>query len=247
MDTWPSGVGCKSYPTLDSTNSEAVRLAGSGERGPLWVFAAEQTGGRGRRGRVWHGGAGNFYASLLMRPDGPPADAALRSFVAALAVRDAVAAVIGTAEGICLKWPNDVLVNGRKLAGILLEGGDGYLCIGVGVNLLSAPPVGVLDPGAVAAISLQEARGVRVDAQEFLTVLAADFARREETFRTYGFAPVRRDWLQHAARLGEIVTARMPGRTEIGRFETIDETGAIVLQTARGKLALPAAEIFFED
>ena len=243
MADWPEGVGRRLYPTLPSTNTEALRLARAGEATPLWVLALEQTAGRGRRGNDWQGARGNFSASLAMRPDGPPAQAALRSFTAALALRDALIAVCGRADIFTLKWPNDVLAKGRKIAGILLESRDDTLCIGIGVNLATAPQV---PDAAFAPVSLRELTGMAPDPETFLAELAAAFAAREATFTTYGFAPIRTEWLAHAARLGETVTARLASRTEVGVFGTIDETGAIVLETAKGRLALPAAEIFFE-
>ncbi len=247
MHDWPEGVGRRLYPTLDSTNTEAVRLAHTGEGGPLWVQALEQTGGRGRRGRVWHGGAGNLFASLLMRPAGDPAHAALRSFSAALALRAALVETTGRSDLFTLKWPNDVLGNGRKLAGILLEGGAGYLVVGIGVNLATTPPQEALETGAVPPVSLKSLTGLAPDPQEFLPALARAFARLETEFAAYGFAPIRQEWLHHAARLGETVTARLPNREVTGLFETIDDTGALVLATAKGHITLPAAEIFFEE
>ena len=127
------------FETLDSTNAEAIRRAGNGERGPIWFLTLKQTQSRGRRGRAWDSGEGNFSASLLIRPEGGPEQAALRSFIAALALRGALIEVCGREDIFTLKWPNDVLLNNRKLAGILLEGGTdafgAYLCIGIGVNL----------------------------------------------------------------------------------------------------------------
>ncbi len=243
MADWPEGVGRRLYPSLPSTNTEALRLAMSGEATPFWVLALEQTAGRGRRGNDWQDVAGNFSATLAMRPDGPPAGAALRSFIAALALRDALIAVCGREDMFTLKWPNDVLAKGRKIAGILLESRNDTLCIGIGVNLKSAPQV---PDAAFAPVSLQELTGIAAAPESFLTELAAAFAVREAEFTTYGFAPIRTAWLSHAARLGETITARMANRIEIGVFETIDESGAIVLKTAKGRLALPAAEIFFE-
>jgi BirA family biotin operon repressor/biotin-[acetyl-CoA-carboxylase] ligase len=120
MQDWPEGVGRRVLQTVDSTMAEGARIAHS-LAGPEWLLALEQTAGHGRRGRAWASPPGNFFASLVMRPDGPPAAAALRSFVAALALREAFIAATGRAEALSLKWPNDVLLNGGKVAGILLE------------------------------------------------------------------------------------------------------------------------------
>lgn len=241
MTEWPLGVGREVFKTLDSTNAEVIRRANTGERGPTWFFTHEQTQSRARRGRPWDRGAGNFSASLLMRPEGGPELAALRSFIAALALRDALIEVTGH-NNFTLKWPNDVLLKDRKLAGILLESGQGYLCVGIGVNLVTEPRAEFVEQGAMQPISL----GTTITPLDFLTPLAAAFQRWETQFQQYGFAPIRQEWLNHATRLGQQITAKMVNRTEVGTFETVDETGAIVLRTSKGVLHLPAAEIFFE-
>ena len=117
---WPEGVARHAFDSLASTNETAASLA-PGLTGPAWVIAGEQTAGRGRRGRPWTSPRGNFYGSLVMRPEGPPDQAALRSFVAALALHQACVGLTGLPQAFALKWPNDVLLNGGKLAGILLE------------------------------------------------------------------------------------------------------------------------------
>ena len=243
MDRWPAGVGRETLATVDSTNAEALRRAAAGERGPVWLLARKQTAARGRRGRAWVSPEGNFAATLLMQA---PGDLALRSFVAALGLHDAMVALTGRAELFALKWPNDVLLSGGKLAGILLEsGGRGALAIGIGVNLAAAPEAAGLEAGAVRPVSLAEATGLRVTPDEMLDALAPAMMRWEERLQDEGFAPVRAAWLARAARLGEEIVARLPGREVAGRFETVDATGAIVLATAAGRVALPAAEIHF--
>ena len=241
MTEWPIGVGREVFKTLDSTNAEAIRSANAGERGPTWIFSEEQTQGRARRGRTWVQGSGQFSATLLMRPEGGPDQAALRSFIAALALREALVEVTDHNQ-FSLKWPNDVLLNDKKLAGILLESGQGYLCVGIGVNLSITPDIPVAEQGAMQPISL----GTTIAPLDFLTPLAAAFQRWETQFIQFGFTPIRQEWLNHATRLGQQITAKMVNRTEIGIFETVDETGAIVLKTQKGVLHLPAAEIFFE-
>lgn len=242
---WPEGVLREVHPSLDSTNAEAARRANAGERGPIWFLALEQTAGKARRGRVWRDLSGNFSASLLMRPKGSPNEAALRSFIAALALREALVEMCGREDIFTLKWPNDVLLNNRKLAGILLESGPDFLCVGIGVNLTKTPDLDQLEPTAVAPVSLYEATGISISPEEFLPALATAFQRWEGQFQQYGFTPIRTAWLQHAARLGEVITAKLPTHMETGTFETVDETGAIVLQTAKGALHLSAADIHF--
>lgn len=235
--------------TVDSTNAEATRLA-PGLTGPAWVLAGEQMAGRGRRGRPWQSPRGNFYASLVMQPEGPPEQAALRSFVAALSLFDACVAVTGLPQVFALKWPNDVLLNGGKLAGILLESaGQGgrinHLVIGIGVNLIGAPPPEAVEPGAVPPVSLLGETGLRITPESFLNHLAPAFAAWERRLTTEGFAPLREAWLSRAARLGERIRARTGTTTREGIFETIDTGGALVLDMDGTRVAIPAADVFF--
>lgn len=243
---WPAGVGRVILPEIDSTNAEAARIA-PGLSGPTWILALRQTRGRGRRGRDWRDPEGNFAASYVTRPGGPPDQVALRSFVAALALHDALITVTGRPEAFALKWPNDVLLNGGKLAGILLEsighGAQvGHLVIGIGVNLRMAP---VAEEGAVPPVSLMGETGASVAPEEFLDLLAPAFARWEDQLVTYGFAPIRRAWLDRAARLGQVITARTVTESHTGTFEGIDATGALQLRDARGLRAIPAADVYF--
>jgi len=249
MGDWPAGVGRTVLASTDSTMAEAARQA-PGLGSPTWICALEQTAARGRRGRPWRSPPGNFAASLVMRPEGPPGQVALRSFVAALALRDALAAVTGRPEALGLKWPNDVLLNGGKVAGILLESlGQGprvdTLVIGIGVNMAAAPSATELEPGAVPPVSLAEETGVRVTPEEFLDLLAPAYDRWERQFVTDGFAPIRTAWLQDAVRLGDRITARTTRHETSGTFTDVDMDGHLVLQTARGPHRIAAADIFF--
>ncbi|HEU0222538.1 MAG TPA: biotin--[acetyl-CoA-carboxylase] ligase [Paracoccaceae bacterium] len=246
MADWPEGVGRVLLERIDSTNAEAGRRAAAGETGPVWIMARQQTAARGRRGRAWIAPEGNFGASLLMPAPGGPAEAALRSFTAALALREALAGLTGLGEGLSLKWPNDVLLEGAKLAGILLEGAvPATLVIGIGVNLRYAPPLAALEPGATAPVSLFEATGIALAPEALLTPLAAAFAGWEARHVAEGFHPVRAAWLAQAAGLGRRVRARLPGTTLEGIFETVDETGALVLNTGRARQRVNAADIQF--
>ncbi|NBD28601.1 MAG: biotin--[acetyl-CoA-carboxylase] ligase [Alphaproteobacteria bacterium] len=246
---WPGGVGRIILPRTDSTLSEAARAFPT-LSGPAWILAHEQTAARGRRGRAWANPQGNFAATYVMALDRPAGEAALRSFVMALALRDALAEVTGRADLLALKWPNDVLLSGGKLAGILLEsvtvqGRIAGLAIGVGVNLFAAPDPATLEPGAVPPVSLHAQTGVSIGDEAFLGHLARAYAVREADFTTYGFAPIREAWLQAAARLGEVITARLTGEEISGTFETLDENGYLVLATAKGPRQIAAADVFF--
>lgn len=240
---WPAGYDRRVLDEVGSTNAEALRLAPS-LAGPCWILARRQTAGKGRLGRSWADPAGNFAASLALPLDEPPSRMALRSFVAALALHDALEGLTGLAGAFTLKWPNDVLLNGGKLSGILLEtGAGGVLVVGIGVNLRAAPPA---DPGAAfPPVALRVETGFDLGAETLLDHLAPAFARWEDRLRHDGFAPLRAAFLDRAARLGERVQARTPTATHAGRFETIDAGGALILSTPGGRLSVPAADVFF--
>ena len=216
--------------------------------GPAWILTHDQYDGRGRRGRAWAMPPGNFAASLALRPTGSAAEVALYSFVACLALHDALASVGGPSARLALKWPNDVLLNGGKVAGILLEstgqgGAVSALAIGIGVNLAAAPPA---DPGAAfVPVSLLGETAIAVPPEDFLDLLAPAFAHWETRLKAEGFAPLRAAYLARAARLGETITARTGTAEWTGRFEGIDDGGALILVTAAGRQLIPAADVFF--
>lgn len=246
---WPADVGRHILDSADSTNAHGLRLAPS-LAGPAWFVALEQTAGRGRRARPWVSPRGNFHGTLILHPTEPAATVALRSFAGALALREAFVAVTGLTAAFALKWPNDVLLNGGKVAGILLESqsagsGVSHLAIGFGVNLLASPDAALLEPGAIAPVSLLAETGHRVTPEAFLDHLAPAYAHWEAVFQAQGFAPLRQEWLRHAARLGETIRARTGDLTREGLFETIDASGALILTQAHGPVAISAAEVFF--
>ena len=232
--------------TVDSTLKEARRRADAGEAGPLWIVAMEQTGGYGRRGRSWTSPRGNLHATGLYRLKIAPAQAALLSFVAALAVAE-LADTITEPSGIGLKWPNDVLVHGRKCAGILLESwpaGEGALAVsvGVGVNLVAAP-----DDVERPAIALADAAQDSVpDPRTAAARLATAFERHLAVFLAQGFAPIRAAWLNRAIGVGGPLVVRLAHETFEGRFEDLDPSGALLVRTIDGALrSVTAADIHF--
>lgn len=240
---WPAGVDRVILETVDSTSLEAARRAPTV---PTWIMAPVQTAARGRRGRAWSMPAGNFAASLVWRPAGDPAQLALRSFTAALALHDALTGL--GAGGLSLKWPNDVLLDDRKLAGILLEApSPGLLIVGIGVNLIAAPQPSTLEPGAVPPVSLLEATGLSVAPDALLDALAPAFATREAQLTAQGFAVVRTDWLRHAARLGQPMTVRLPSETIRGIFADLDAAGHMILRTGSGIRHITAGDVFFGE
>lgn len=233
--------------TVDSTMAEAARRAASGLAGPTWIMAHLQTSGRGRRGRDWSSQPGNLAATLVYKPEATPAEAARRSFLAAVALFEALAIHVDRTR-LSLKWPNDVLLDGGKVAGILLESaGQGpyvdWLAIGVGVNLASRPAG--LRGVAFPPVAVADNGGPLVDPEEFLTHLADAFATEEGKLDAFGFGRIREDWLRHAARLGEVITARTGADEITGVFENVDEAGNLMLRTPKGLRAISAADVFF--
>lgn len=221
---------------VDSTNAEALRRAGDGERGPLWIVAARQSAGRGRHGRNWESDTGNLYATLLITLPVPAGVAAQTSFVAGLAVFDVAGGVLAEPERLALKWPNDVLLGGAKLAGILIEtvahdAASTTVAIGIGVNLTQAP-----DNTRYGATTLA-AHGARVEPQEAFARLAKAMETRLAAWNDGGnFAVVRRDWTAHAAGLGRPASVTMGERTVSGEFTGLASDGALLLSEQGGQL-----------
>lgn len=239
-----AGWAAKHLDTCVSTNAEALALARAGETRPTWVTARSQTGGRARRGRVWTSEPGNLYASLLLTEPAPPERAAQLSFVAALAVRDAiVAAAPDHAARLTLKWPNDILLDGRKIAGLLLEGEMGKLfsvAIGIGVNCRHHPE-GTEFPATDLA-----AGGIDLPPDALFRSLSSTMLFRLGLWnRGDGFAAIRSDWLADAAGLGGPVRVRLDKRELTGRFETLDADGHLILSLADGsREAIAAGDVF---
>jgi BirA family biotin operon repressor/biotin-[acetyl-CoA-carboxylase] ligase len=243
---WPAGFGLLELTEVDSTNEEARRRAQAGEPGPLWITAAKQTAGRGRRGRVWTAPPGNLSATLLLRPNRPAGECAQLSFAAALAVSDLLFAR-ATGGAIALKWPNDVLAKGRKIAGILLESESGshgvaaWLAIGIGINLAAHP-----DEIDFPATSLKALGAIPPSPQDAVLDLAAGFAKWYEVWRRDGFAPIREAWLSRAYGLGNRIRARLAREELMGTFRNIDDTGALILGLPGGVTrTISAGDIYF--
>jgi BirA family transcriptional regulator, biotin operon repressor / biotin---[acetyl-CoA-carboxylase] ligase len=238
----------EAYDKLDSTNAEARRRGEVGEVGPVWITAAEQTAGRGRRGRSWSTGRGNLAATLLMTTERQPADAAQLSFVAALAACDLADACLG--PGVArLKWPNDVLVHGRKAVGILIESGANrngglWLAVGIGVNLAHAP----LDVDRPATAFAEHMSDRPPEPRAALDVLAQAFERWCSVWERGGFAPIAVGWTERAQGLGERCVARLPNREVAGVAEGLDVDGALRLRRDDGAIErITAGDVFFGE
>jgi len=244
-DAETCGVRLIAHDTLGSTNAEALARGRAGERGPLWITAARQTTGRGRRGNAWVSEPGNLYASLLLSDVAPAAHLPELCFVVALALRDAVMDVApSSASQLQLKWPNDLLLDGAKLAGILIEaesvGPVTAIAAGIGVNCAHHP-----DALAYPATSLA-ACGAAVMPGELLHALSGTMvARLAQWHRGAGFAAIRGEWLSHAAGIGGDIQVRLTDRELTGTFETLDPAGRLLLRLPGGALkAITVGEVF---
>jgi BirA family transcriptional regulator, biotin operon repressor / biotin---[acetyl-CoA-carboxylase] ligase len=232
-----AGVRLVTHDTIGSTNAEALRLARDGERGPLWVTANRQTAGRGRRGRTWVSMPGNLYASLLLSDPAPSEHLPALSFVAALALHDAITRRIpGLASRVALKWPNDLLIDRNKFAGILVEGEGASVVIGIGVNCVHHP-AGTDYPATDLATA-----GVRTTPESLFAPLTTTMAARlTQWHRGANFSAIRADWLARAGGLGRPIRINTGDSELAGVFEGVDETGRLVLRSADGTMLTMAA------
>ncbi len=236
-----------------STNEDALRAAQEGDPGALWIVASQQQAGRGRHGRQWSSPPGNLYTSLLLIDPCEAAQAPQLGFVVGLALHQAVESVTGVgAPRLALKWPNDLLLDGAKVSGILLEGhrlgreGRLAIVIGCGVNVASAPE-GTPYPTA----SLQEIRP-GLTREMLFQALASSFARVlaawQEAHRSLSsdpFGATRRLWLERAAGIGMEVTLRLPAGERRGIFGGLDRAGRLELRTEHGVELIDAGDLYF--
>jgi BirA family transcriptional regulator, biotin operon repressor / biotin---[acetyl-CoA-carboxylase] ligase len=250
-----AGYRLAAFDHTGSTNAEALVRARDGERGPVWFVTSEQTAGRGRRQRPWVAPRGNLASSILEVMDAPPAVAATLGFAAGLALEAAlqkvsVEAALRSAGSddmkFSLKWPNDVLAGRQKLAGILLEaetvGDDGLaVVVGIGTNVIAAPEGTPTPATSLAAL------GVHIGAEELFAELSdswAEFRRLWDNGK--GFGQIRRLWLERAAGLGQKVAVQTGSSAVEGTFDTIDESGCLVIRTASGScIPISAGDVYF--
>ena len=232
----PDGWTLVALDTVGSTNDEAAQRADAGAPEGTVVWSREQTGGRGRRGRHWASPVGNLYTSTILRPDCPAQRAAELGFAAALAVAD----IVPAGREVRVKWPNDVLVDGGKIAGILLESAIGqtgqvqHVVAGIGVNIGFAPQLPEMRyPGSALGGSVEAA----------LEKLAAALAARLAEWRREGFETVRAAWLAKAGPLGTEVDVKLGEGLVRGRFAGLDREGALLLDTATGPRKIVSGEL----
>jgi len=236
---------------IDSTNAEARRLAEAGHTGPIWIAARRQSSGRGRRGRAWSSQTGNLAATYLCVTHAPPAEAAQTSFIAALAVADLLDCFVPPAC-VTIKWPNDVMVEGMKASGILVESGPApsgglWLAVGIGVNLAHAPD-DVERPATSVAQHLAEGMMRAPTLDEALPVLADAWAGWTTRRAALGFEVIRDAWTRRAHGLNAPAVARLGHETVEGVAEGLADDGALRLRLADGSLRLiSAGDVFFGE
>src|SRR6202045_3024679 len=250
-----AGYRLAAFDQLGSTNAEALARARDGERGPMWFVTTEQTAGRGRRHRPWIAPRGNLASSILEVIDVSPAVAATLGFAAGLALEAALQKVSMEASlrsagsdhmNYSLKWPNDVLAGRQKLAGILLEAevvaGDRLaVVVGIGTNVIAAPEATPTPATSLAAL------GVHIGAEELFAVLSDTWAEFRGIWdHGRGFGEIRRLWLERAAGLGQKVAVHSGGAAVEGTFDTIDETGCLIVRTTDGRrVPISAGDVYF--
>lgn len=231
------------YEELKSTNDEALRLSADvSAAGGTVITAQRQTKGRGRRGRSWIGRPGNLFMSLLL--PWPAAESGALVFVVSLALLRAVRQFSPQAD-VCLKWPNDVLVGGRKISGILLEAASpGIMVAGVGVNIASAPE----DENILYAVTSLRKVGINCDRTEFLRVFLREFNETCAVYRSEGMAKTAELWRKEVRGIGAPITVRMPRTEEKGIFRGIDDSGLLLLETPAGVVkTISAGDVFFDE
>ncbi len=238
----PRGYRRVAFGRIVSTNDEAKRLALAGAGPCLDVTAEEQCGGRGRAGRTWSSPPGNLYASIVLRPEGPPARAAEIGLVGGLAAAEALSALLPPAAAVRLKWPNDVLIGTKKAAGVLLESssaGDAleWVVLGIGVNIVHHPP-----DSSWPATNLVQAGQLGADRESVLSALLGRFAVAYERWQNSGFAAMRTRWLALAYGHGASIEVGQGASRRSGRFVEIDDQGGLVLETAVGRETLAHGE-----
>jgi len=242
----PHGVEAHFYSECASTNAIAADYARSNSVSPVWIIAGKQTGGKGRKGRTWVSDEGNLYASLLFSPAIAPSDLNALPFIIALAVRDTLIELGAAPMDVQCKWPNDILVKGRKICGILIESSArsasalDYVIVGIGINLMHSPA-----DAQFKATSLKDCLGNRVSVQTALQILAASVKRRLDIWNTQNFEPVRAEWTSCAWGLGEIRHINTAGEAFDAKLVGLDGQGGLLVQLKNGtQRQIVAADIF---
>ncbi len=222
----------------ESTNDHAKSLAREGAVEGTIVWTHRQTAGRGRQGNAWVSFDGNLYMTLILRPEGRAGQMGQLSFVAALALAETLKPFLPPQAVVSLKWPNDLLLNGKKAAGILLETeGDknNWVVIGMGVNVEASPD------GATSMRSL----GATADKKEVMEKLYTKLMSLYGLWQEMGFTPIRQEWLGYAINIGNVINIRLPGETFSARFLGLDDGGALQVEMDDGsRRTIASGEVF---
>ena len=228
------------FDVVSSTNDVALDRATDGAPEGTLITARSQSAGRGRRGRTWVSPSGNLHLSLILAPGAGQAGAI--GFAASLAAADTVAHYAPD-HAVAVKWPNDVLLDGAKIAGLLIEAVPGkpdMIVLGVGINIAAHPPETPYPATSLAAI------GACVDADTLRDGFCRAFVGYYDTLRREGFAPLRAAWLARASGVGGAITVNLEGARFDGTFAGLDEAGALVLdQGTAGVRKITAGDVFF--
>jgi len=244
----PNGYALSHLAEVDSTNEEARRLAGSLEKVPTWILADMQTAGRGRRGRAWASPSGNLMTTLYLPNSYSAVKAGQLAFVAGLALESTVRHFVGEAAKVSVKWPNDVLIAGKKASGILLESAVqdsvlGWLAIGMGLNLVHHP-----EDTPYPATDLSRYVAAPPSNIEVLEILANAFDTVFRQWEMGGFETLLNGWRLVAHGIGEPIVARLENAEIRGIFMDIDEKGALLLKDESGVThTIDAGDVFFPD
>lgn len=242
----PAGFSHTAFAQVDSTNAVCLDLAQQGDDGNHWITAVSQSAGKGSRGRSWDSLDGNLFASLLLKNPAEMKMLATLTFVTSLAIHDSVIAIAGNDKlDVKLKWPNDVLLNGKKLSGILLEnhqvGGENMVIVGIGINVNRAPLSAMFPATSLSSVDIK----TNSDAV-FVELARAMQKRIEQWNKGLGFSSIKKDWLAHAARLGEQVQVKQHDKNLEGIFEGLSEDGRMLLKGNDGQTQkISTADVFF--
>lgn len=236
------------HSEIDSTSAEAARRGRAGDIDPVWIQADVQTKGVGRRGRAWSSRSGNLFCTGLFPIEGELAQAAKLSYAAALAVIETCDAYVAP-ETLALKWPNDVLLGGAKVAGILLESGTGprgaWMSVGVGINLLTHPSDTPYPATNLAAHMRTQDPEAIPNSMSALAVLSERFTHWCSLYARAGFAPLQAVWSARAAGIGGSVTANLMSETLTGTLLGLSAQGELEVRLPDGRVRhISSGEVF---
>lgn len=239
----------ETFDEIDSTVLEARRRAERGELGPVWLIARTQTAGRGRRGRAWSSLDGNLMATYLFATERPPAQVALLGFATGLAIAESIDEIIGAGRAT-LKWPNDVLIGGAKISGIMLDSGSVgdarlWVALAFGVNLAVAPEN--LDQPTTSLRALLPPDALAPEPLAFLGRLAPKLGGHTARIDSDGFEPLRQAWLRRAYGLGQHARVVQGDQTLEGRIAGLSSRGELELDTVTGRRLIAAGDVFLPN